>query len=484
MLAGMSGSGKTTLLRQISGNVGWQGDEKGTLISRAERSAYVWQNPEGQIVTDRTEYELVFGLENVGMPGEQMQRRLAEMVTFFGMESMLGKSTMALSGGEMQTLNVAASVAMNPDLLLLDEPTSQLDPVASKKIIELLRQINEELGITILIAEQRLEDVLLLADKMFFMENGEITAEGSPLEIWEGMPDHLRADFFPAYAGLAWKYGKNKTLLLSPKEARNWFENSYEPKAVLPEKAQNDNQIEKKMEEMIAKDIFFRYEKKNSDVLRECSFSFPYNEIICISGGNGSGKTTLLEVLAGRYRIYRGRIKNLPKQVAVLPQQPRYLFIEDTLKQVFDSNKKIRELAEYFGIDGLAERHPADLSGGELQRLGLCRTLAEEAACYLLDEPTQGLDTANKRLLGEYLKNMTQAGKTVIMVSHDMEFAAAYAHKMALMFKGNIVVVADTRSFFEDNQFYTTGINRIARGVSRHIITEEDIVCYAEKKNC
>ncbi len=478
VLAGYSGSGKTTLLRQLSGNTGWNGEEEGDLINSAKKTAYVWQNPGSQIVTDRVEYEIVFGLENMGMSKEQMQRRLAEVVTFFGLEDLLNRDTMELSGGEMQTLNVAAAVAMNPELLLLDEPTSQLDPVAARKFYELLRQINEELGITILMAEQRLEDAVLLADTMYLMEAGEIVAGGSVSETWQCSFQGDGHRFFPSYMEIYEKYAQAQGVPLSKKQARTWFENFFQESSIEP-----PVQEKKHLDFIRGRDLCFRYEKEQPDVLRECSFDIPLSSITCLGGGNGSGKSTLLEILSGRYRAYHGRIKNLPGKKVLLPQQPKYLFLEDRVEECFSKQKKMRELAGYFDLLSLAKRNPSDLSGGELQRLGLCRVLGTEAELYLLDEPTKGMDWKNKIRFGEYLRKMTGQGKTILMVSHDMEFAARYADYMALMFCGRMDLLTDRRNFFEENQFYTTGLNRIARGVSPHIITEEDIDIYAEKKS-
>ncbi len=480
VVAGASGSGKTTFLAQLSGSVGRKGNEEGTLKRMAEQTACVWQNPQTQIVTDRTEYEIVFGLENQGMPRDQMERRLAEVVTYFGLEEWMECDTMTLSGGQMQSLTIASAIAMNPDLLLLDEPTSQLDPVAAGKIYELLRQINEELGITVIVSEQRLDKVIALADQMIWMRQGKIVAEGTPQEVWQCMGGRERRDFFPEYANLSWLCGKEETLILSPKKARMWFEANYEERK--ENSREKGKEIERAEENVTMQDLCFRFTKKGKDVVRECSASFPIGAITCIVGGNGSGKTTLLEILSGRYRPYRGTVRQMPNRTAMLPQQPRYLFVEDTLGEIFQKNERIRELAEYFGINRERDRHPRDLSGGELQRLALASVFAKDCECYLLDEPTKGLDRENKRKLGSYLKELVKENKTVILVSHDMEFAARYASYMALMFRGQIPLVTDHNRFFIENQFYTTGLNRVASGVSARIVIEEDIEVYAEKK--
>lgn len=483
-MAGSSGSGKTTLLRQLSGSTVLQGKERGSLINKAVLPAYVWQDPAAQIVTDRAEYEIVFGLENMGMPKEQMQRRLAEVVTFFGLEELTGRDTMSLSGGEMQTLNAAAAVAQNPDLLLLDEPTSQLDPVASRHFYEFLHQINEELGITVIIIEQRLEDVVPLADQMILMEDGRIAVSGRPEEVFWQLSGRL-SSFFPTYMQLFHRVGESLDVPLTKKEARTWFCSSFRTK--MPDAAGAGEYTDPPKlitgNPVIGKNLFFRYEKSLPDVLRDCSFAFARGRVTCLAGGNGSGKTTLLEILYGRYRAYHGKLKNVPDHPGFLPQQPGYLFLKDTVEGCCSGRERMKGLLSYFGLEGLRERHPGDLSGGELQRLGLCQVLGQETELYLLDEPTKGLDPYNKNLLGRLLRNMSSQGKTILIVSHDMEFAAEFADSMALMFQGAVQLVADTRDFFVENQFYTTSLNRIAREICPYIITQEDVERYVEKKD-
>lgn len=475
-----------------------QGRSEGHLESRAKRCAYVWQNPENQIVTDRVEYEIVFGLENIGMSKEQMERRLAEMVTFFGLEDLINRDTMHLSGGEMQTVNIAAAVAMNPDLLLLDEPTSQLDPVAARRLYELLHQINEELGVTVVLAEQRLAKAVTAADKMVLLEKGKIIAQGTPSEVYGRLRETSYINYFPSYMCLHREWTEGKECPLSMKELRQWFENNFtekdsekfaEDETGEDETGEKKNGKEKtgadKEDYILCKNLFFRYEKNMPEVLDDCSCRIRKGNITCLAGGNGSGKTTLLEVLAGRYRPYRGRVKNMPKNCAVLPGQPSYLFLEDTLEAEWNkATDRTKGLMQRFGLGSLMKQHPADLSGGERQRLGLSIVLGREADVYLLDEPSKGLDYKAKKILGEILRELKGEGKTVFIISHDMEFAAVYADEMALMFRGRVELLTKTRKFFEENQFYTTSINRIARGVSKHIITQEDVGYYAQKKKC
>jgi len=479
LLAGGSGSGKTTLLRQFFGDNALQGKSEGKLLCSSNGIGYVWQNPASQIVTDRVEYEIVFGLENIGMSKEHMQRRLAEVATFFGLEDLLQRDTMNLSGGEMQTLNVAAAVAMNPELLLLDEPASQLDPVAARRLYELLRQVNEELGITVVIAEQRLEDVIFLADQMILMKQGELVAVGAPGNVYQNSTAADRRRFFPSYMQVYQNDAKEVLEVISQKTARQWFEKNYK------EKEQEETVLskEKTHEVIYCKNLYFRYEKNLADVIKECSCDIPKGEITCIAGGNGSGKSTLLQILSGRYHPYHGKIKNMSKTISYLPQQPKYLFLEDCFeKELTHASDEVKEWIYKFGLEDLLQRHPADVSGGELQRMALSFVLGKDAEIYLLDEPTKGMDRDSKEIFKDILRGLSELGKTIIMVSHDMEFAAQIANYMGLMFQGRVDLLTDSRSFFEDNQFYTTELNRIARNVSKHIIIGEDVERYAKKK--
>ncbi len=454
-----------------------QGESGGMLEVHSRQTSYVWQEPGSQIVTDTVEYEMVFGLENQGMPPELMQRRLAEMVTFFGLEDMLGRDTMHLSGGEMQILNVAAALAVNPDLLLLDEPTSQLDPVGARNLIDLLRRINEELGTTIVIAEQRLEDLIPLADEMILMAGGKFLAQAAPQDVFWQL-GQAGNNFFPSYMRLFGQWENRGCVPETPRDARRWFEENFESR----EKDRTVPGVPPTG--MICRNVSFRYRKSSPDVLHECSVEIPWNRITCIAGGNGSGKTTLLGILSGRYTPYRGKLKRGLHSPAVLPQETEYLFLRETVEEELDGKDSLAlKFAERFGLADRMGQHPMDLSGGERQRLGLAMVLGREADGYLLDEPTKGLDEKAKGVLGEILRERREEGRTILFVSHDMEFAAEYSDYMALMFRGRISLLTDNYSFFTDNHFYTTSISRMARGVSRNIITREDVAVYAKKKD-
>ena len=476
LLAGPSGCGKTTFLRQLAGEHDLQGREEGHLVNEAKGIAYVWQDPDNQIVTDSVGYEIMFGMENKGVPVKQMRRRLAEIVTAFGLEELAERSTMELSGGEKQLLNVASSLVMNPELMLLDEPASQLDPVAAIRLYDLLRRINEELGVTIVITEQRLEDLVPLADQMICMDKGQILAAGEPCQVFTQVRGTECETWFPAAMRLS-------EGLLTKKEARLWFEEHYSPKGGNQRVSdQREAKTEKHLDSFVLKDLYFRYGKKERDVLRSCSGIFPKGKITCLAGGTGSGKTTLLRLIAGQIRPYHGRLRPASFSMAYLPQNPSYLFLEDTVQAEWEAmTERGQKLAERFWLSSLIERHPSDLSGGEKQRLALSLILGQDADLYLLDEPTKGMDVRTKQILGDVLQEMAVSKRTVVMVSHDMEFAARYADQMALLYQGQIVLQTDAREFFEENQFYTTSMNRVARRVNPRIITIEDVADYAEK---
>lgn len=473
LLVGDSGCGKTTLLRQLAGNNDWQGREEGVLTIHTDKTGYVWQNPDNQIVTDRVEHEIVFGLENEGMTVEQMRRKLAEIVAIFGLEDLLAKDTMALSGGEKQMLNIASALVMDTELLLLDEPTSQLDPVSATRLYDMLRHINEEYGITIVMAEQRLEEAVTYADTMLLLSGGNIVSQGLIKEVYEEIRGTENERFFPSYM----KFFEEE-LPWTKKEARLFFQKMYESTESNPPK-----QTEQSTNEVFCNHLRFRYEKNSHDVLSECTCRIAKEKITCIVGANGSGKTTLLRILSGQFIPYYGKVKHMSKSVSYLPQNPDYMFLTETVeKEIHLAGEEAKQLLQRFGLEEYGKRHPLDLSGGEKQRLALCLVLSKEADCYLLDEPTKGMDGYTKHILMHMLRQKKEQGKTVIIVSHDMEFVARAADDVALMFQGNIETVQNARDFLEGNRFYTTSIHRIAKEVNEHIITEEDISLYAKKK--
>lgn len=512
VIGGPSGCGKTTLLKLLkrelapfgekSGGIVYAGVEQTALDDRtaAAEIGYVLQNPDNQIVTDKVWHELAFGLESLGLPTEVIRRRVAEMASYFGIQDWFRKETNTLSGGQKQMLNLASVMVMQPRVLLLDEPTSQLDPIAAADFIGTLQKLNRELGLTILLVEHRLEEVLPAADKVLLMEEGRILFYDSPRRI----SSFFREQNHPLMAGLPSAVrifealGGTGRCPLTVREGREFIEQHYDNRIDhLEQKPYTHSQVTA----LELKNVWFRYERNLPDVLRGISFSVYEGETFCILGGNGTGKTTALSVLAGLHRAYRGKVliggkkiesytKNTlyRHNIALLPQNPQTVFLQKTVREDFDEigremgyTKEERDtlvaaVADRLGITPLLDQHPYDLSGGEQQKAALAKMLLLKPRVLLLDEPTKGIDADAKRMLSAVLKDLKQDGVTVLIVTHDVEFAAVNADRCALFFDGEITSVDTPAAFFSGNHFYTTAANRIARGRYQNAVSCEDVV--------
>lgn len=485
-VCGKSGCGKSTLLRQlkpvlspcgdVSGEIYFNGMEiKGlSLREQAEKIGFVMQDPDNQIVTDKVWHELAFGLENLGTPPDQIRVRVAEMVSFFGIGDWFYKSTTQLSGGQKQILNLASVMVMRPQLLILDEPTSQLDPVAAQNFLETLSRINREIGTTVIMTEHRLEEAFAISDRVIVMENGEIIADDSPEKVGEilktsgndmyiALPTPMRVHF---------AVPNGQKCPVTVREGKKWLEKMEVNRGmVFPDPDCNCGESAVKV-----KDVWLRYEKNLPDVLKGLSINIKKGEIYAVTGGNGAGKTTLVSAIAGLCKAYRGKIL-LGGRISMMPQNPRTLFGEKTveleLQEMAEDYERVAQLCE---LEGLLEMHPSDLSGGEAQKVALAKVLLSNPEILLLDEPTKGLDAHFKEKFAGILKNLAQNGMTVIMVSHDIEFCAKYADRCGLLFDGIIVSEAAPRSFFAGKSFYTTAANRMAADVISDAIVAEDII--------
>lgn len=508
LIFGASGCGKTTLLRHMKRELLPAGYVRGQVLYRgtdikavpAKQSAseigYVMQNPDSQIVTDVVWHELAFGLENLGVDTGTIRRRVAEMASFFGIGSWFHKKTSELSGGQKQILNLASILAMQPRLLLLDEPTSQLDPIAAREFIDMVARLNRELGITVIMSEHRLEEVMPLASRVVLMEDGRIKYDAPPRRLasmlCENGDEHYLHSL-PAAARIFSKVGpRGGDCPLNVRESKNWIRAHLKEKSVSPTSVA-ENGAPKRADTsgnnalIECRDVFFKYKKDAPDVLTGLSMSANAGELFCLLGENGSGKSTLLQIIAGLLFPQRGSVKiggrNIrslsPKELYVggvgfLPQNPKAVFLHDTLRA--DLGEEGAKIAEALGVGGLLDRHPYDLSGGEQQKAALARVLMQKPRILLLDEPTKGLDAQAKIELAELLSKLLERGVCIIASTHDIDFAAEHADKCALLFDGSIVSVGSAREFFGGNFFYTTAANRIARSFDPRAITCEDVV--------
>ena len=518
VLCGASGCGKSTLLRLLKRELAPEGEKSGEIIfcgkeqsTLSEREAaceigYVLQNPENQIVTDKVWHELAFGLENMGVPTPVIRRRVAEMACFFGIDDWFRKKTTELSGGQKQLLNLASILSMQPKLLILDEPTSQLDPIAASDFIHTLSKINKELGLTILLTEHRLEEVFPLADRVAVMDQGKLLFVESPRQAGHELkkfdPNHRMLLGLPSavriYQGLD---AEDVTCPLTVRDGRNFIEENYNNTITRLEREPEKKEEKDRPIAMRMKDICFRYEKEEPDVLDHVALTLYEGEVVSLLGGNGAGKTTLLSVISGTNRPYYGKIevfgKRLQKyrgkelyirKLASLPQNPQTVFLKMTVREDYEElakvlgckkselEDKIQAVAQQLEITPLLDRHPYDLSGGEQQRAAIGKVLLLEPRLLLLDEPTKGIDAWSKRQLGNLLKDLRRQGITVLMVTHDVEFAAEVSDRCGLFFDHEITSVDTPEEFFCNNNYYTTAANRISRQQYENAITCEEVI--------
>lgn len=507
VLCGKSGSGKTTLLRHLktvltpygrrSGSVEFDGVplEKISGYEQARRIGFVMQNPDDQIVTDKVWHELAFGLENLGLEQKTMRLRVAEMACYFGIQSWFHRDVANLSGGQKQLLNLASIMAMQPQVLILDEPTSQLDPIAASDFLNTVRKINIELGTTVIITEHRLEDIYHNADRVVVLDGGRVVADDSPRQVgrllWQ--QDNALFAALPTPVRVFYEAGGEGECPLTVREGRNWLTKAFEGRDLsetqpaLAPAAPGETDAAVKVRE-----AWFRYEKDGPDILQGVDLTVPRGSLFAIVGGNGAGKSTLLKALCGICKPYRGRVEILGKPLkryrsgelyrnglAMLPQDPKSLFVKkcvrEELEEMCREPQKIAEVAQVCEITALLDTHPYDLSGGEQQRAALAKVLLTEPRLLLLDEPTKGLDGFFKKKFAGILKRLRETGITVVMVSHDVEFCAEYADLVSMFFDGQVVTTDTPRRFFGQNSFYTTAANRMSRCVFHNAVTAGDV---------
>lgn len=517
VLCGESGCGKTTLLRLMkrqlapvgekSGKVLYNGVEISELDERTSVSAigFVLQNPENGIVTDKVYHELAFGLENLGVDSDEIRRRVAEVSGFFGIGEWFRRDTFSLSGGQKQLLLLASVMVMRPEVVILDEPTAQLDPIAASEFLSTLKKINEELGTTVILSEHRLEEALPLADKAVVMDRAGILMCRPPREVGASLPPEHKTNYsLPSATKIFSALGGAGECPLTVKEGKSFLEKNYGNEYGGYDVA-SENYAEKSKAIEIS-GAYFRYGRETPDILSGLDLTVYENEILCILGGNGAGKTTLLKIISGVKRLYKGRLRIRGKKIkeyggnslylnniAAVPQDPRTLFVNNALgadliataaltgRDRAQAEKKAREIAEKLGISHLWDVHPFDLSGGEIQKAAFAKLLLTEPKIMLLDEPTKGIDAYSKKVFAEMLYELKEQGVTAVIVTHDVEFAAEHSDRCAMFFDGKIVSVDSPVNFFSTNGYYTTAASRISRGLYRNAVTADMVVELALK---
>ncbi len=514
VICGKSGCGKTTLLRHFKTVLSPYGKREGEILFEGEKLeevsvrrqsaqiGYVLQSPDNQIVTDKVWHELAFGVENLGYDQQTIRLRVAEMASFFGIQNWFDKNVEELSGGQKQLLNLASVMAMHPKVLVLDEPTSQLDPIAAGEFLSTIRKINLDLGVTVILIEHRLEEVFPMADQVLVLEEGKQIYFDTPRMVGKDLADN---DLFLAMPSPVQIYngtGQEGVCPLTVCEGRNWLEQHYGSCKNMQHRECFRHRKQERDYVVEAKEVWFRYEKDGRDIVKDLSLQVPKGELFCILGGNGTGKSTTLSLLSGIHRPYRGKILLKGKEIrkirdkelfhrflGVLPQNPQTLFVgntvEEDLWEMFserspirrkEDREKIEKVVGDTQIGHLLHMHPYDLSGGEQQRAALAKVLLLEPEILLLDEPTKGLDGFYKSRLAEIFQKLKEQGITIVMVSHDSEFCAAYGDTCAMFFDGGIVTACTAKEFFTGNSFYTTAANRMARQIFPDAVTVKDVI--------
>jgi len=530
VVCGASGSGKTTLLRHMkknmvpygrgTGEILYKGQDIEAVLDRISVSeiGYVQQNPDNQIVTDKVWHELAFGLESLGESNEVIRKKTAEMAEYFGVSNWFRKNVWELSGGQTQLLNLASVMIMQPKVLILDEPTAQLDPIAATQFFDTIRKINRDFGTTIILSEHRLEEVFTMADKVLAMDKGKIVIFDSPQKVGKFLSNDNKSLFYglpsamKIYAEV--RSGNNSDLKIQAianencpitvKEGRLWLDslkklsqNSQEMKKIIENKITESKitNITVATSDKIAielKNVYFKYNKKNEDILSDVNLLVKKGEMVAILGGNGVGKTTLLKLITGIKNPYSGKVKSEGRVIA-LPQNAQAIFTEITVeeelgeaftdKSAYSNNltkediiASVDDMLKFMELQNYRKTNPYDLSGGQQQKLAIAKILLLQPQILLLDEPTKGIDPYFKCSLAKILKALIDKGVTIVMVSHDIEFCAEYASRCAMLFDKTIVSEGATREFFGGNSFYTTAANRMSRHIFKNCVTCEQVV--------
>jgi energy-coupling factor transporter ATP-binding protein EcfA2 len=504
LVVGGSGSGKSSLARVIAGLIPefYGGRLDGKLFFQEEKLkgddrqilnshvGIVFQDPEKQLVMTSVEAEIAFGLENLGLNQQEMFRRVAEVMSFLNLTSLRDKFTANLSGGEKQKVALASVVAMQPRILVLDEPTSQLDPVAAGEFLDLVEFLNKELGYTVVLIEQRLERCFHLADRIVVMEQGEIICDGTPGDAARWQLAH-QLPFIPPVAKL-FASVNSSVVPLTVRDGRREL-HKYLPTVSLqeiPERKVKLTPVNEEHTVLAANNIWYSY-PGGREVVRGQSLCVKEGEFVVILGANGSGKTTLLKLLTGILKPDRGSVQllgqdtrnlsltELGRKVGYLSQNPNdYLFqdtVEDELMFTLNNfqlpdNGICEEILKKLNLYDLRQANPRDLSSGERQRVALASILVAGPRLLLLDEPTRGIDYRLKAELGGFLQGITASGGTVVMVTHDVEFAAENADRIVMIFDG-MVACDGPRELMGESIFYAPQMSRLFRGIARGVLT-------------
>lgn len=506
VITGKSGCGKSSLLKVMAGLIPsfYGGRIAGQVLFQnkdirqwkkedmVRRVGMVFQDPENQFILNNVEREIAFGLENLGLNRKTMAVRVAEALSLFNISHLREKNVEELSGGEKQKVIIASIMAMQPEVLFLDEPTSQLDPTAAEEIINIIKRINEDLGITVVMVEQRMDRCFSIADRVAIMKEAAIQEIGPPLKLLE-MRKKQNYSFFPPVSRFFMSI-KSPRIPITVKEGRSFIKES--KRVFTSVESRKINQVISEKENLLKmQKISCSYPKSKTDVLKDLNLEINKGEFAVLIGPNGVGKSTLLKTIIGFIKPYKGKIFYKSSEITLTPTQERakyigylsqnpgdYLF-NDTVEEEIrftqkhlgkKDDKLMDELIKWLDLEKCRYKNPRDLSGGERQRAALAAALAGDPDVLLLDEPTRGLDNMLKVQIGKFLQTLKQKGTSILLVTHDIEFAAEYAEKVIIMFDGRIVANGFKHEILDGSNYYSPQINRLFRGNCRGVITIQD----------
>ena len=496
LLIGPSGAGKSTLLRclnglvphfsggVLSGRVRVAGLDPVAATPRllSQHVGFVFQDPEAQFVTDRVEDEIAFALENAAMPPQAMRVRVEETLDLLGLTPLRDRPLQQLSGGERQRVAIAAALALRPKLLVLDEPTSQLDPKSAEDVLNALVRLNHDLGLTIILAEQRLERVLPFVDSVIYLP---AAADDGPVLYADTLTAMQAVKLVPPLVAVGKALGW-QPLPLTVKEglrfSRPWLAAQRQAGAALPlPSVQRQPRGEPTLQ---ARGLRVRYRRQ--EILRGVDLSLWPGEIVVLMGRNGAGKTTLLRTLVGLLRPYAGDVSigghpntgrtvaEICRQVGYLPQDPNTLLfaesVQDELLVTLHNHQGSEDLqqenfpSQLLARLGLADKtaaYPRDLSVGERQRVALAAVTVTQPATLLLDEPTRGLDYQAKMALEQLLRGWRDDGTAILVVTHDVELAAVIADRVILMSQGEIIAEGPPTEVLATSPLFAPQIARL-----------------------
>ena len=480
LVMGPSGCGKTTLLRSLKKEAVPYGISSGVIENQidSKKISIVFSNPETQLVTTSVLSDLALTMENLAYDSYTQKKRMSETVSYFGIEDLLNRHPDTLSGGQKQIVSLCSQLMVHPDILLLDEPISQLDPISALEFTDVLRRLNEELGITIVMTEHRPDDVISLADRIVYMEDSQIVFQGYTRDVlknlWESV-EIKRRDFLPVVSKCSLLIDKTVPACITPKELKLMVKDYYasaKQVQIISEKSAS-NEFSDKI--VSIRELFFAYDKEKY-AIRNLNLDIEKKEFLCIMGSNGSGKSTLLKIISGILKPHIGKVKTLYKKIQYMPQDLNSFFTEDTVHEQMsfigmDEHLYI-SLTEELSLKDILNKHPYDLSAGEQQKAVLACMLLRKPDFIILDEPTKSMDPSLKNVISKLLK---KSGATVVCATHDLEFAANYASRCVMLFNGEIAYSMNARSFFKDNRYYTTSVNKAFNKINSDYVLYKDI---------